>query len=359
MRAAVLRNTGDAELEVVDGVEPIAPGPTDVTVKIEATGVCHSDLHAMDGSLPQGAPFVPGHEGAGVITAVGDQVSDLAVGDHVVVAWSPPCGQCTYCTERNQPHLCVMIQFSIAGTPRFTEGETDLFGMAGTGTFAEYVTLPQEAAVKIDDDVPFEIASLIGCGVSTGVGAAINTAKVEKGSKVVVFGCGGVGISVIQGAKVAGASVILAVDLVEEKLEMAKRFGATHACTPDQLAEVQAELTGDGFDYAFEAIGVPAVMRQAYDATRRGGTTCVVGVGKMDQQVAFNGFEVFFSEKNFMGSYYGSVDVRKDFRRFLELWKAGELDLDGMITKRLSIDQINEAFDAMKKGEVIRTVITF
>ena len=217
MRAAVLRNTGDEKLEIVDGVEPNPPGPTDVTVKIEATGVCHSDLHAMDGKLPQGAPFVPGHEGAGIITEVGDQVTDLKVGDHVVVAWSPPCGQCNNCVERNQPHLCVMIQFAIAGLPRFKEGDTDLFGMAGTGTFAEYLTLPQEAAIKIDDDVPFEIASLIGCGVSTGVGAAINTAKVQPGSKVVVFGCGGVGISVIQGAKVAGASVIVAVDLVEGK----------------------------------------------------------------------------------------------------------------------------------------------
>ena len=228
MRAAVLRNTGDEKLEVVDGIEPIPCGPTDVTIKIEATGVCHSDLHAMEGTLPQGAPFVPGHEGAGVISAVGSDVTDLKVGDHVVVAWSPPCGQCNYCTERNQPHLCVMIQFTIAGLPRFKEGDTDLFGMAGTGTFAEYVTLPQEAAIKIDDDVPFDIASLIGCGVSTGVGAAINTAKVQPGSKVVVFGCGGVGISVIQGAKVAGAAVIVAVDLIDEKLEMAKRFGATH-----------------------------------------------------------------------------------------------------------------------------------
>ena len=359
MRAAVLRNTGDEKLEIVDDVEPNPPGPTDVTVKIEATGVCHSDLHAMNGSLPQGAPFVPGHEGAGVITAVGDEVTDLKVGDHVVVAWSPPCGRCNNCVERNQPHLCVMIQFAIAGLPRFKEGDTDLFGMAGTGTFAEYLTLPQEAAIKIDDDVPFEIASLIGCGVSTGVGAAINTAQVQPGSKVVVFGCGGVGISVIQGCKVAGASVIVAVDLVDEKLETAKQFGATHACKPDDLAALQAELTGDGFDYAFEAIGVPAIMRQAYDATRRGGTTCVVGVGKMDQEVSFNGFEIFFGEKKFMGSYYGSVDVRKDFARFLQLWKDGDLDLDGMITKRMKIDEINDAFDAMKRGEVIRTVITF
>ncbi len=359
MRAAVLLNTGDEKLELVDDIEVLPPGPTDVTIKIEATGVCHSDLHAMNGSLPQGAPFVPGHEGAGIITEVGADVTELAVGDHVIVAWSPPCGKCNNCVERKQPHLCVMIQFAIAGLPRFTRNGEDVFGMAGTGTFAEYMTVPQEAAIKIDDDVPFEIASLIGCGVSTGVGAAINTAKVAPGSSVVVFGCGGVGISAIQGAHVAGAAIIVAVDLVDSKLEQAKEFGATHACKPDDLAALQAELTGDGFDYAFEAIGVPAVMRQAYDATRRGGTVCVIGVGAMDQEVSFNGFEIFFSEKNFMGSYYGSVDVRSDFHKLLRLWKSGQLNLDGMISKRMKIEDINDAFTAMKAGEVIRTVITF
>jgi len=359
MRAALLHNTGDEKLEIIDDLEVDAPGPGEVTIKIEATGVCHSDLHAMQGSLPQPAPFVPGHEGAGVISAVGEGVTALAEGDHVVVAWSPPCGKCNNCVERKQPHLCVMIQFAIAGTPRFKRNGEDVYGMAGTGTFAEYLTVPQEAAVKIDDDIPFEIASLIGCGVSTGVGAAINTAKVEPGSKVVVFGCGGVGIAAIQGAHVAGASIIVAVDLNEDKLELAKSFGATHGCKPDDLAALQAELTGDGFDYSFEAIGLPVTMRAAYDAVRRGGTACVIGVGAMDKEVSFNGFEIFFSEKNFMGSYYGSVDVRSDFHRLLSLWKSGQLNLDGMITNRMKIDEINDAFDIMKKGDAIRTVITF
>jgi S-(hydroxymethyl)glutathione dehydrogenase/alcohol dehydrogenase len=359
MRAALLHNTGDEKLEIIDDLEVDAPGPGEVTIKIEATGVCHSDLHAMQGSLPQPAPFVPGHEGAGTISAVGEGVTALAEGDHVVVAWSPPCGKCNNCVERKQPHLCVMIQFAIAGVPRFTRNGERVFGMAGTGTFAEYLTVPQEAAVKIDDDIPFEIASLIGCGVSTGVGAAINTAKVEPGSKVVVFGCGGVGIAAIQGAHVAGASIIVAVDLNEDKLELAKTFGATHGVKPDDLAALQAELTGDGFDYAFEAIGLPVTMRAAYDSVRRGGTACVIGVGAMDKEVSFNGFEIFFSEKNFMGSYYGSVDVRSDFHRLLSLWKSGQLNLDGMITNRMKIDEINDAFDIMKKGEAIRTVITF
>ena len=179
MRAAVLRNTGDEKLEIVDNVEANPPGPTDVTIKIEATGVCHSDLHAMNGDLPQGAPFVPGHEGAGIISAVGSAVTDLRVGDHVIVAWSPPCGKCNQCVERKSPHLCVMIQFAIAGLPRFSmkpvkvgadgaegdEGDQQLYGMAGFGTFAEYLTVPQEGAIKIPDDVPFDIASLIGCGL--------------------------------------------------------------------------------------------------------------------------------------------------------------------------------------------------
>lgn len=359
MRAAILHNTGDEKLEVIDDLEVAAPGPGHVTIKIEATGVCHSDLHAMEGSLPQPAPFIPGHEGAGTIEAVGDGVEDLAIGDHVVVAWSPPCGRCNNCVERKSPHLCVMIQFAIAGVPQFKRNGEDVYGMAGTGTFAERLTVPQEAAIKIDDDIPFEIASLIGCGVSTGVGAAINTAKVKPGSSVVVFGCGGVGISAIQGARVAGAATIVAVDLVDDKLEQAKGFGATHACKPDDLAALQAELTGDGFDYSFEAIGHPATMRSAYDAVRRGGTACVIGVGAMDKEVSFNAFEIFFSEKNFLGSYYGSVDVRSDFHKLLKLWKAGQLDLEGMITRTVTLDEVNDAFDTLRKGEAIRTVIRF
>jgi S-(hydroxymethyl)glutathione dehydrogenase/alcohol dehydrogenase len=359
MRAAILRTIGDEKLEIVDDLEVLPPGPTDVTIKVEATGVCHSDLHAMNGALGQPAPFVPGHEGAGVITEVGSAVTGLAVGDHVIVAWSPPCGRCVNCVDRRSPHLCIMIMFAIAATPRFHQGGADVYGMAGTGTFAERLTVPQEAAIKIDDDIPFEIASLIGCGVSTGVGAAINTAKVRPGSSVVVFGCGGVGIAAVQGARVAGAGIIVAVDLVDSKLETAKRFGATHACKPDDLAALQGQLTGDGFDYAFEAIGLPQTMRAAYDAVRRGGTACVIGVGAMDKSVSFNAFELFFSEKTFLGSYYGSVDVRSDFHRLLRLWKAGQLDLDGMISKRMKLDEIDDAFTAMKSGEVIRTVITF
>jgi S-(hydroxymethyl)glutathione dehydrogenase/alcohol dehydrogenase len=220
--------------------------------------------------------------------------------------------------------------------------------------------MPQQGVVKIDPETPHEIASLVGCGVMTGVGAALNTAKVTPGSSVVVFGCGGVGISAIQGARVAGASEIVAVDLVDSKLEDAQRFGATHAVKPDDLDGAKQAITGgDGFDFAFEAIGLPVTMRNAYDVTRRGGTTCIIGVGGLDKTVSFNAFELFFDEKKFMGSYYGSADVRSDFNRMLNLWKNGRLDLEGMISKKITIDDVNDAVADLKAGTVIRSVITF
>ena len=360
MRAAVLRNTGDAELDVVDDITLDQLGPTDVRVAIKATGVCHSDLHGMNGDLPQPAPAVLGHEGAGVVEEVGSAVTSVAVGDHVIVVWTPPCGNCDYCVRFHQPHLCMTIQFTIATQARFREGDAPIFGFVGTGTFAEEMILPQEAVVVIDDDVPFEIASLIGCGVTTGVGAALNTADIDPGDTVVVFGCGGVGMSVIQGARIAGATTIVAVDLNEEKQESAKRFGATHGCSPDALDALKGELTGgNGFDHAFEAIGLPVTMRAAYDAARRGGEVIIVGVGNASQTVEFNAFELFFDEKQLKGSVYGSADVRSEFHRLLRLWKAGRLDLESMITKRCGIDGVNDAIDELRRGEAIRTVISF
>jgi S-(hydroxymethyl)glutathione dehydrogenase / alcohol dehydrogenase len=360
MRAAVLRNTGDDKLEVRDDVGLVEVGPGQVKVDIQATGVCHSDLSAMTGVIPQPAPFVPGHEGAGIVAEVGEGVTSVAPGDHVIVAWSPPCGSCAFCIDRKQPNLCSNLQMATMGATNFLLEGAPMFGMAGAGTFSESVILAEQGVVKIGDDIPFEIASLVGCGVMTGVGAALNTAKVAPGSSVVVFGCGGVGISAIQGARVAGAAEIVAVDLVDHKLEDAQRFGATQAVKPDDLDGVKASVTGgDGFDYAFEAIGLPATMRAAYDATRRGGTTCVIGVGGMDQMVSFSAFELFYNEKNLVGSYYGSADVRSDFDRMLRLWKTGRLDLQGMISRKLGLEDVNEAIADLKAGEVIRQVITF
>jgi S-(hydroxymethyl)glutathione dehydrogenase/alcohol dehydrogenase len=242
--------------------------------------------------------------------------------------------------------------FTMAGNP--------IFGMAGAGTFAEELIVPEAGAVKIAPDVPYDIASLVGCGVMTGVGAALNAAKVEPGSSVLVIGCGGVGISAIQGARICGAATIVAVDMVEQKLEWAKQFGATHAVTPADLPATLIGLTGGaGFDYAFEVVGRSDTIRLAYDSTRRGGTTVVVGVGRAEDMVSFSAFELFYNEKNLRGTYYGSANIRRDFPRLLDLWRSGQLDLEGMITRRLKIDDINDAFGAMQAGEVIRQVITF
>jgi S-(hydroxymethyl)glutathione dehydrogenase/alcohol dehydrogenase len=361
MRGAVMRETPTDKLEVVDDLEVADPGPGEVKIQIVATGVCHSDLSGMNGTIPQPAPCVLGHEGAGIISAVGEGVTSVAEGDHVIVAWSPACGEatCVHCTTRKSPHLCDKFVMGMGAT-KYTQAGSPLFGFAGAGTWAEQLLMPQQGVVKIDEDVPLEVASLIGCAVMTGVGAAINTAKVEPGSSVVVFGCGGVGISAIQGARIAGAAEIVAVDLVADKLETAKGFGATHAVTPDELDALKPEIGGgDGFDYAFEAIGNPVTMRAAYDAVRRGGTACIVGVGKMDQFLQLSAFELFYMAKTLVGSYYGSTDVRSDFHRLLRLWRYGKLDLEGMITRTLPIDDINDALGAMERGEVVRQVITF
>jgi S-(hydroxymethyl)glutathione dehydrogenase/alcohol dehydrogenase len=356
MRAAVLRQTGDEKLDIVD-VELEPTGPRQVKVAIRATGVCHSDLSAMNGTIPQPAPCVLGHEGAGEVIELGEGVTEVALGDHVIVVWVPPCGKCKFCLN-GKPNLCTQIMMSAGFTPRFKVDGLPAWGMAGTGTFSEQVVLPVESVVKIPTDVPWNVASLIGCGVMTGVGAAINCAKVRPGSSVVVFGCGGVGISVIQGAKVAGAAEIVAVDLVESRREQALAFGATHAVAPDGLGALSARLTdGDGFDYAFEAVGLPSTIRASYDAVRRGGTACIVGVGRAEHTIEFNAFELFFAEKTLVGTIYGSADVRTDFDRMIRLWRAGRLDLEGMVTKTGTLDDVNTAFDDMKAGRGIRTVI--
>ena len=358
MRGAVLPGL-EQPLEVRDDVEVAGPGPGEVRIRVIASGVCRSDLSVQDGTLPNPVPCVLGHEGAGEVIALGDGVKNVAEGDHVIISWVPPCGACFYCL-RGQPNLCSDFVESQTKPPRFTAGGSPVFAMAACGTWVEETVLPSSAAIKIADDIPFDVASLIGCGVMTGVGAALKTAKVQPGSSVVVIGCGGVGISVIQGARIAGAAEIVAADVVDEKLELAKRFGATHSARPEQLAGVQAEVTGGiGFDYAFEVLGRPETIRSAWEATRRGGTTVVVGAGSMMAQVPFNAFELFYFEKKLLGCWYGSADVRTDFDILLRLWRQGKLDLEDMITRRIDLSEINEAFETLQRGEGIRTVIEF
>ncbi len=357
MRAAVQQEIGQDKLEVVDDAQAVGFGPGKVRLRIRATGLCHSDLSAMTGVLPQPAPFVPGHEGAGEVVEVGEGVTHVRPGDRVLVCWLPACGGCPSC-RRGQPHLC-LAGFLNAGTPNYRRPSGELFGFAGTGTFAEEVVVGAACAVPIPDDLPFEIAALIGCGVTTGIGAALNTANVTAGSSVAVIGCGGVGISVIQGARAAGAAQITAVDPVAARREAALRFGAGEAVAPEELADAKARLTGgEGYDYVFEVVGRSATARTAYETTRRGGTLCVVGAGAADDFFQVNMFELFFDEKRILPSLYGGGDVLRSYDRVIRLWRAGRIDLAGLITHRVRLEEVNDAVDQMRSGEALRTAIT-
>ncbi|WP_406107071.1 Zn-dependent alcohol dehydrogenase [Streptomyces sp. NBC_01003] len=356
MRAAVLHEIGQDKLEVLDDVEAVGFGPGKVRIRVRATGLCHSDVSAMNGVLPQPAPFIPGHEGAGEILDVGDGVTNVKPGDRVLVCWLPACGACPAC-KRGQTQLC-LAGFMNAGTPNFKRPGGDVFGFAGTGTFTEEVVVDAGCAVPIPDDVPFDIAALIGCGVTTGLGAAINTADVATGSSVAVIGCGGVGISAIQGARLKGAAQIVAVDPVESRREAALKFGATEAVAPDALGDAKQRITaGEGFDYVFEVVGKSATARTAYETTRRGGTLCIVGAGALDDFLQLNMFELFFDEKKILPSMYGGGDVLTSYERAIALWRAGRIDLESLITHRVQLAEINEALDQMRTGTALRTCI--
>ncbi len=357
MKAAVL-NELNADLTIRDDVSLTDLDAGEVHVKLVSSGVCHSDLSVQNGTIPSGFPVIPGHEGAGIIQEVGPGVTDVAPGDHVILSFVSACRKCAPC-ERGQSYLCAQAM-AVGMKPRFLVDGNPVAGMTGLGTFSEELITDESCVVKVDRDIPLDIVSLIGCGVTTGVGAAINTAQITPGSSVVVFGCGGVGISAIQGARIAGAAEILAVDMVESKLEQAKTFGATHVCTPDALEQLKGEITaGEGFDYALECVGHPATIRGAFDAARRGGTAVVVGVGRMTDEVKFTAFEFFFTDKNLRGSMYGSSNVRTFMPKLLRLWRQGKLDLESMITRRIQLDDVNDAFKAMEAGEVIRSVIDY
>jgi S-(hydroxymethyl)glutathione dehydrogenase/alcohol dehydrogenase len=357
MKAAILTEL-NKDLEVRDDVGLTEVGPGNVRIKLVSSGVCHSDVSAQNGTIPSGTPCVLGHEGAGVIQEVGEGITDVAAGDHVIVSFTPACRKCKACL-RGQSALCETMA-SMAVTPHFVVDGNLVNGFTGCGTFAEEMIVPENAVVKVDADIPLDIVSLIGCGVTTGVGAAINTAAIKPGSSVAVIGAGGVGIAAIQGARIAGAAEIVSIDPVQSKHDLAKQFGATHAVAPDDIEGVKNEVTaGEGFDYTLECVGHPTTIRQCYDLARRGGTAVVVGVGRLEQMVQFSAFELFYGDKTLKGSMYGGANVRVDFPKLLRLWKAGKLDLEGMISRRISIDEINDAFRAMQAGEVIRSVIDY
>ncbi|GLW72406.1 alcohol dehydrogenase [Kitasatospora phosalacinea] len=356
MRAAILQQTGQDALDVRDDVEAVGFGPGRVRVRVRAASLCHSDLSAMAGVLPQPAPFVPGHEGAGDVVEVGPGVTGLAPGDRVVLCWMPPCGRCPAC-RAGRTHLCTASIRRLT-TPAFRiSGDTDAYGFYGTGAFAEELVVAADAVIPVPDDLPHELAALIGCGVTTGLGAVVNTARVEAGSTVAVIGAGGVGIAAVQGARISGAARITVVDPVASRRERALGFGATDAIAPEQLKHAARELPAGGYDHVFEAVGRAATVRAGYDAARRGGAVVVIGAGAQDDKVSFSMGELFFNEKRLLPSMYGGGDVRRTVGLAIDLWRAGRLDLAGMITHQLPLARANEAIAQMRTGEALRTVL--
>lgn len=365
MRGAVLYAT--KQPLVVEEIEIEQPREGEVLVRMAAAGVCHSDLHVINGDVPAVLPAVLGHEGAGVVEAVGPRVTAVAPGDHVILLWRLPCMRCRYCVS-GKPALCAagaQIRWTgklLDGTTRFHKGGQEIYHFGGVSTFGEYTVLPEGACVKIRKDVPLEAAALVGCGVMTGVGAVINTAKVEPGASVAVFGCGGVGLNVIQGARLVSAGRIIAVDVLPYKLELARQFGATdtiNANEADPVEAIKALTGGDGADYAFEVIGLARTIRQAMDATRRGGAMVMVGLPPVTSEMSIRPSDFILNEKRILGSLYGSTIPWIDMPRLLDLYVAGRLDLDRLISRRYPITAINDAFAALERGEVARSVIVY
>ena len=364
-RAAILFEVGQAlqvrEVEVQD------PGPGEVRVRMVAGGVCHSDLHVMTGHLNAPVPAVLGHEGAGVVADVGAGVTSVKPGDHVIPLWRHACGHCEYCTS-GQPALCpsgTEMRWSgclLDGTKRFSHEGQEIGHFTGVSSFSHYTVIPEKAVLKIPDDLPLEKAALLGCAVITGVGAAINSARVKPGRDVAVFGTGGVGINVVQGAALSGARMIFAVDLLASRLEHARTFGATHlinAGDGDPVEQIRDLTGGRGVDYAFEVIGRPQTMRQAYDCLAKRGVATVVGVTPTTAEVSVPSLSLVYEERVLTGSLYGSAAPRTEIPRLIELYRAGRLKLDELLTHRYPIEEINEAYAALESGETLRSVVTF
>lgn len=357
MKAAVLYAPNQPL--VVEDIDIDEPQANEVIVKTAASGVCHSDLHFMEGKYPYPVPAVLGHESAGIVEKVGSAVTKVKPGDRVVVAFVTSCGACDYCVT-GRPYLC-QNQQALGRVGRLSKQGQPVMQFANMSAFAEYQLVHENACVKVPDGVPLEAAALVGCSVMTGVGAVSNTAKVPVGATVAVVGAGGVGLNIIQGAKLAGASRIIAVDLLENKLAAAKEFGATDvvdASTGDPVQQVK-NLTGGGVDFAFEAIGLSKTAEQCWGMIKPGGKAVVVGMVPFGQTVNVPGHEFVLGEKSILGSFYGSTRQQYDMPWLMELYRQGRLKIDELITRRYKLDQINEAYEALKNGEVNRSVITF
>ncbi len=357
MKAAIFH--GPNQQLTIEDVKIDDPGPNEVLVKTAATGVCHSDLHFIEGLYPYPAPAILGHEAAGVVEAVGEHVDYVQPGDHVIACLSTFCGTCDYCTT-GRPSLCSNKPGrGFTGKPYYTWDDKPVFQFLNVSSYAEKMLLHENTIVKINKDVPLEKAALIGCGVMTGVGAVLFTARIEAGSSVAVFGCGGVGLSAIQGARIGGARQIIAVDMLESKLATARELGATHvvdASSGDPVQQIK-DITGGGVEYSFEAIGNKRAAEQSFECLQNGGTATIVGMIPVGQKIELDGTSFLF-EKKVQGSNMGSNRFRRDMPRLVDFYQQGRLKLDEMITRTGKLEDINEAFRAMKAGEVARTVLT-
>ena len=358
MKAAVFH--GPHQPLTVEEVAIAEPIGREVLVRTVASGVCHSDLHYVNGDSLTPAPAVLGHEAAGIVEAVGPLVTEFAPGDHVIGCLSQYCGRCEYCLT-GRTYLCRHRPARTADEPpRLTWNGQPLNQFHNLSTFAERMLVHEHAIVKIRDDMPLDRAALIGCGVTTGVGAALRTAKVEPGTTVAVFGAGGVGLSAIQGARIAGARTVIAVDVFEHKLAVARQLGATHVVDASSGDPVQAirAMTGEGVDYAFEAIGLKQTAEQAFECVRPGGTCTLIGLSPVGTKLEVDA-RAIMTDRTLRGSVMGSNRFKVDMPRYVDFYMQGTLKLDEMITRRARLEDVNDAFRAMTEGEVVRTVLVF
>ena len=367
VRAAVAYKAG--EPLVIEEVDLEGPKAFEVLVEVKATGVCHTDEFTRSGADPEGLfPAIFGHEGAGVVVDVGPGVTSLRKGDHVIPLYTPECRQCKSCLSR-KTNLCTAIRATQGkgvmpdGTSRFSIGGKKIHHYMGCSTFANYTVLPEIALAKIRPDAPFDKVCYIGCGVTTGIGAVINTAKVEPGANVVVFGLGGIGLNVVQGARLAGADMIVGVDLNNARKPLAEKFGLTHFVNPKEvggdLVAHLVELTGGGADYSFECIGNVEVMRQALECCHRGwGTSVIVGVAGAGQEIRTRPFQLV-TGRNWKGTAFGGARGRTDVPKIVDWYMDGKINIDDLITHVMPLEDINKAFELMHSGESIRSVVTF
>ncbi|MDP2326317.1 MAG: S-(hydroxymethyl)glutathione dehydrogenase/class III alcohol dehydrogenase [Gammaproteobacteria bacterium] len=353
---------------VIDTVDVDGPRAGEVLIEIRATGVCHTDEFTLSGKDPEGLfPCILGHEGAGVVVDLGPGVTSLKKGDHVIPLYTPECRQCKFCLS-GKTNLCQAIRETQGrgvmpdGTSRFRAGGKEVLHYMGTSTFSNYTVLPEIAVAKIREDAPFDKACYIGCGVTTGIGAVINTAKVEPGANVAVFGLGGIGLNVLQGARLVGAGMIIGVDTNPKKRAMAEAFGMTHFINPDDCDNVVQEIiriTGGGVDYSFECIGNVQVMRQALECCHKGwGESIIIGVAPAGAEISTRPFQLV-TGRVWRGSAFGGAKGRRDVPRIVDWYMDGKIRIDEMITHTMPLNDINRAFDLMHSGESIRSVVTF